>query len=107
MKTFAMVAACLMAAGTAQAQNICNWGNLRSDPTNEGRELTVVNNVGDRTANLYWINFDGNPVFYASIPPRGRYVQQTLYRHVWVVENSYGYCDVILTVENNVEIVIK
>ena len=107
MKTATFAFFCILTAGTASAQTACNWGMMRSEATDEDRELTVVNRVGDRTANLYWIDFDGNPIFYTSIPPNGRYVQPTLYRHVWVVENSYGYCDVIFTVENNGEIVIK
>jgi hypothetical protein len=102
---FAVCAA--LASGAAQAQSACNWGSLRSDGTNQGRLLTVVNAVPDRTANLYWIDFDGNPIFYAAIPPNGQHVQETLYRHVWVVENSYGYCDVIFRVENNLDIVIR
>ncbi len=90
-----------------QAQSACNWGAQRSDGTDTQRELIVVNAVSDRSARLYWIDFDGNPVFYTEIPPNGRHVQGTYYRHVWVVENSYGYCDVIFRVENNLEVVIK
>jgi len=90
-----------------QAQSACDWGAQRSDGTNSARELIIVNAVGDRFARVYWIDFDGNPVFYTEIPPNGRHVQGTYHRHVWVIENSYGYCDVIFRVENNVEIVIK
>lgn len=108
MKTFALsLACCMLAASGVSAQNKCNWGGMRSEGNNDVRELIVVNRVGDRSANLYWIDFDGKPVFYAKIPPNGRHVQQTYRRHVWVSENTYGYCDVIFTVENNVEIIIK
>ena len=89
------------------AASACNWGNMRSVGSKDGRELIVVNRVGDRSAKLYWIDFQGLPKLYAEIPPNGRHVQQTYRGHVWVSENSYGYCDVIFTVENNVEIVIK
>ena len=43
------------------AASACNWGNMRSATSKEGRELTVVNRVGDRTAKLYWIDFQGLP----------------------------------------------
>lgn len=85
----------------------CDTGGLRSAGSNEGRELIVHNQVGDRSASLYWIDFAGQKVLYAEIPPNGRHVQQTYRGHVWISENSYGYCDVIFTVENNVEIIIK
>ena len=102
-------AACvlLMTATQALAAGACNWGPMRSVGSDDGRELIVVNQVGDRTARLYWIDFDGRPKLYAEIPPNGRHVQQTYRGHVWISENSYGYCDVIFTVENNVEIIIK
>ena len=101
------VAAIGLAATEALAAGACNWGGMRSIGSNDSRELIVVNQVGDRSARLYWIDFQGRPKLYAEIPPYGRHVQQTYRGHVWVSENSYGYCDVIFTVENNVEIVIK
>lgn len=85
----------------------CNTEGMRSIGSNDGRELIVVNQVGDRSASLYWIDFEGNKKLYATIPPNGRHVQPTFRGHVWISENSYGYCDVIFTVENNVEIIIK
>lgn len=85
----------------------CNTSGMRSIGSNDGRELIVVNAVGDRSAELYWIDFNGKWIRYATIPPNGRHVQQTFRGHVWASVNSYGYCDVIFTVENNVEIIIK
>ena len=108
IRAFAFAAAALgLFATEAVAAGACRWAGMRSAGSNEARELVVVNQVGDRSARLYWIDFDGQPRFYAEIPPWGRHVQQTYRGHVWVSENSYGYCDVIFTVENNVEIVIK
>jgi len=109
MRSLTLAAAALVTLGTgaAEAAGACNWVAMRSIGSSDGRELIVVNAVGDRSARLYWIDFDGQPKFYAEIPPNGRHVQQTYRGHVWVSENSYGYCDVIFTVENNVEIVIK
>jgi hypothetical protein len=97
----------LLSAGASLAQSACSWFDLRSAQTNEPRELIVTNTLGDRSARLFWIDFDGNPQFFAEIPPRDRLVQETFRGHVWLSENSYGYCDVVFMVENNVEIVIK
>ena len=107
MKKTAFAAVIAALAATDGLAAACNWGAMRSIGSSDGRELIVVNQVGDRSARLYWIDFDGQPRFYAEIPPWGRHVQQTYRGHVWVSENSYGYCDVIFTVENNVEIIIK
>ncbi len=85
----------------------CNTSDMRSIGSNDGRELIVVNAVGDRSAELYWIDFNGKWIRYATIPPNGRHVQQTFRGHVWASVNSYGYCDIVFTVENNVEIIIK
>jgi len=101
------LAGLFVAIATTNATAQCNWGAMRSASSNDQRLLTVVNQVSDRTAMLYWIDFNGNKVRYAEIPPYGRHVQQTYRGHVWISENSYGYCDVIFTVENNVEIIIK
>lgn len=104
---FVIAAGLALATPVRDAAAQCNWGSMRSVGSNDTRQLTVINAVGDRTATLSWIDFNGNKVRYAQIPPNGRHVQQTYRGHVWISENSYGYCDIIFTVENNVEIVIK
>ena len=96
-----------MTLATTAIAGPCNTAGMRSAGSNDGRELIVENRIHDRTASLYWIDFDGNRKLYATIPPNGRHVQGTFRGHVWISENSYGHCDVIFTVENNVEIIIK
>ncbi len=106
----AVIAASAVIAATPNAPAeaaACNTAGMRSIGSNDGRELIVVNAVGDRSAELYWIDFNGQWVRYATIPPNGRHVQQTFRGHVWASVNSYGYCDVVFTVENNVEIIIR
>ena len=85
----------------------CSTYGLKSVGSNDQRELIIVNQIHDRSANLYWINFNGEKVHYATIPPMGRHVQQTYAGHVWCSDNSYGYCDIVFVVQNNVEIIIK
>jgi hypothetical protein len=96
-----------LAVGSDTAAASCNSAGLVSQASNEARELVVVNAVGDRAAELYWVDFSGAWVHYATIPPNGRHVQQTYRGHVWLSVNSYNYCDIVFTVENNVEIIIK
>lgn len=105
-KSFAVVSAALLSASASFAAP-CDTRGMRSVGSDAARELVVVNAVGDRSAHLYWINFQGQKVHYVTIPPRGRHVQPTYRGHVWVSENTYGYCDVMFTVENNLEIVIR
>lgn len=102
---FLLVFGALGAMSHAWAQ--CNTAGMRSAASNDVRELIVVNAVHDRSADLFWIDFDGNWKKYVTIAPNGRHRQQTYRGHVWASVNSYGYCDVVFTVENNVEIIIK
>jgi len=90
-----------------EAQAQCSAYGLTSNPSNVQRQLTIFNNVADRSTTLYWINFDGQKVKYATIPPFGRYKQPTCLGHVWVLENTFGYCDSVFVVENNVLIEVK
>ncbi|MCI5074213.1 hypothetical protein [Oricola sp.] len=94
------------AAGPALSQ-ACNTQGMRSPGTNSPTHFTIINQVHDRSAQLYWIDFDGRPQLYATIPPNGRYEQQTYRGHIWKSENSLGYCDIIFIAENNAEIIIK
>lgn len=108
LKTIAGLAGILAIAGSpTMAEANCNTAGLRSAASNDARELIVINRVADRSAQLSWVDFNGRLVPYANIPPNGRHVQQTYRGHVWVSVNSYGYCDIVFTVENNVEIIIK
>lgn len=85
----------------------CSTFGLRLVGSNDERELIVVNTARDRSTDLYWIDFDGQKVHYAEIPPSSQHVQSTFRGHIWIAENSLGYCDSVFIVENNVEIRIK
>lgn len=96
----------LLAAGAASA-DVCGTESMRSPGSNEPTQFTVVNDIGDRTARLYWIDFEGQKKLYAEIPPHGRHQQQTYRGHIWVSENSYGYCDLVFIPHNHAEIIIR
>ena len=97
----------VMGFSSLEAEASCPTYDLRSASSNVKRALTIVNKVHDRSANLYWIDFNGQKKHYATIPPFGKYEQSTYHDHVWVVENTYGYCDTVFIMKNNVEIQIK
>lgn len=101
------LATALLAGSGSAAMAVCDTGGMRSPGTNDQRLITVRNAVPDRSAKLYWIDFQGNKKLYATIPPNGSHTQQTYIGHIWTSENSYGYCDIIFTVQNNAEIIIK
>lgn len=102
----ALGAATLFTAAGAQA-DVCGTEGMRSPGSSQPTQFTVINAVGDRTAKLYWIDFEGQKKLYAEIPPNGRHEQQTYRGHIWVSENSFGYCDIVFVSHNHAEIVIK
>ncbi|MGV6810098.1 MAG: VHL beta domain-containing protein [bacterium] len=102
-----LVALASMMIFTTSVQADCSTFDLRSINSKDKRELIVVNKAKDRSAKLYWLDFNGKKVLYATIPPLGKHKQSTFRTHPWVVENSLGYCDSVFVVENNVEIIVK
>lgn len=61
----------------------------RSLPSTEKAVLTVINNRPG-TLKLYWIDWDGNPKLYATVPTRSRYAQPTFTGHVWMLKDEAG-----------------
>lgn len=106
MRSLALAAAFAAAAAPALA-GPCNTAGMRSPGTSAPTQFTIVNAVPDRTASLFWIDFNGNPVLYATIPPGGSHTQQTYRGHIWISENSFGYCDLIFIPENNIEVIVR
>lgn len=100
------IAVISMTASSA-AQANCNVSGMKSPGSNEPTQFTVVNDIHDRSAKLYWIDFEGNKTLYATIPPNGVHQQQTYRGHIWISENSYGYCDIVWIAQNHAEIVIR
>lgn len=108
MKIFVTaIGAAIALAAPLAAYAQCNTAGMRSPGTSQPTQFTVHNRIHDRSANLYWVDFNGQKKLYATIPPNGTHTQQTYRGHIWVSENSLGYCDVMFAAHNNVEIVIK
>lgn len=64
-------------------------GNLKSTDGNEKATLNFENKFGE-DVNLYWIDYNGNPVLYTTIKPNKTYSQQTFMTHPWVITDQNG-----------------
>ena len=62
---------------------------LKSQNSDTPTNITFTNATCDPVL-LYWIDFDGNRVLYATIPAGESYVQNTYLTHPWVVTNALG-----------------
>jgi hypothetical protein len=58
-------------------------------------ELTVVNNT-DATFQLYWLDYDGERVFYQEAPPHSSQVQATWLTHPWILTNPQEECYLLI-----------
>ncbi len=54
---------------------------------NQPTQIKFINNL-DSTVAIYWVDFNGNWVQYATIPSRGQIVQPTYVGHAWVAWNT-------------------
>lgn len=66
-------------------------GEVSSPKTGAPTSVYFQNN-SSTTVFIYWMNFQGQRVYYYTLQPGQGYSQQTYYRHVWVVSNQAGDC---------------
>jgi VHL beta domain len=52
----------------------------------------VFINDSSRAIETYWIDFGGNPIFYASIGSGETLVQPTYLTHPWIIVDRTGQC---------------
>ncbi|MEO7215348.1 hypothetical protein [Mucilaginibacter sp.] len=72
--------------GPSKASAVVQKGDASVDsPTNA--QLLLIND-SPRKIKLYWIDFEGKPVFYKEVEPKARYTQPTFMQHVWLVEDA-------------------
>ena len=63
-------------------------GAPSSDPnTTALADITFVNNSAN-PIDIYWIDFGGVPVFYATLAPGDSYTQQTTEGHIWSITSG-------------------
>nr|WP_263429871.1 hypothetical protein [Nannocystis pusilla] len=80
----------LLAAAPAYAYSTCN-GERASPATNYSTSFAVTNRSSS-AVDLYWLDFQGQRTYYATINPGSRHWQQTYYGHIWVVTTLNGDC---------------
>jgi len=61
-------------------------------------EFTFTNHK-NTAVKLYWIDYTGKAILYATVPPDGHILQPTYMSHVWMFENNKG--DVLLYMQIN------
>jgi hypothetical protein len=47
-------------------------------------------NTSTKTVSIYWINYQGDEVFYCHLSPKHSYTQQTYVTHPWRIKGSNG-----------------
>lgn len=65
------------------------YKDLRSLEWGRPRTISITNNRADEVS-LYWIDYFGVLVFYATIPEQETYVQSTYATHPWVIATADG-----------------
>lgn len=60
-------------------------------------QLTVINNT-DATFELFWLDYEGERVYYQDSPPHSTVVQPTWLTHPWILADSQGTCYLLVVV---------
>ena len=68
--------------------------NLRSQAATDSTEISFRNR-SSQTRRIYWLNFDGARVLYASLTPGQTINFQTYMTHPWLVTNDADECQAI------------
>ena len=68
--------------------------NLRSQATTDSTQISFINRSPE-TRRIYWLNFDGARVLYASLTPGQTVNLQTYMTHPWLVANDVDTCKAI------------
>ncbi len=65
-----------------------------SSRSTEGTVSTSVAfyNQTSEALSIYWLNYDGQRVFYAALPAGENYEQQTYVSHPWLILTPSGQC---------------
>lgn len=70
----------------------CDWeGALRSQNSAVASSVDFLNTTSD-PVNLYWLNYQGDRVFYATVAGGATFSQQSYSSHPWLVTNDQNQC---------------
>jgi hypothetical protein len=84
-------------AGSARAQNVLQPLDCRLEGTlrsHVGMKLTAIlfDNESSQTVQIFWLDYNGQRVFYNVLSPGTSYTQVTYVTHPWVVADVSGTC---------------
>ena len=71
----------------------------------ESYDATPINIENDTSysLDLYWINFEGEAVYYNTVHPGETLSQDTYFDHVWFVSYQKGFCRNAMMVDHGYE----
>jgi len=57
-----------------------------------GSTTILFVNSSSATVNVFWLDYQGNRVWYATLLPGDSYIQETYLSHPWVITDESGNC---------------
>jgi hypothetical protein len=93
----------------AKAQHISVPLGLKSTASRVQLQLRILNALNDHEPiQSWWVNFDGNAVFYANIPSGGIWKISTFGTHPWLITNTNGaLISTVIPNTSNMEVTIE
>ncbi|HWN23396.1 MAG TPA: hypothetical protein VNP93_15570, partial [Gaiellaceae bacterium] len=87
----ALAAAVLVPAGSAIVNPNCHVAQAASIEGTTPSQITFVNSSGT-TVDIYWLDYEGDRVHYATLTAGQSYAQPTWLTHPWVAVDKAGNC---------------
>ena len=87
----ALAAAVVVPSGSAVVNANCNVTQARSIDGTTPSQITFVNESGTEV-DIYWLDYEGARVHYATLPDGAGYSQPTWLTHPWVAVDKAGNC---------------
>ena len=86
-----LLAAVVVPAGSAIVNPNCHVAQARSIEGTTPSQIDFVNASGT-TVDIYWLDYEGDRVHYATLAPGGNLAQPTWLTHPWVAVDKAGNC---------------
>jgi VHL beta domain len=82
----------LCAVNSFAAEQKCRGETQLRSVDGDVKTTVKFTNRSKSTRNIYWINYEGERVFYQKLRPGRSYTQQTYVTHPWVSTSNSGKC---------------
>ena len=87
----ALAAAVVVPAGSAVVNPNCHVTQAQSIDGTTPSQITFVNESGTEV-DIYWLDYEGDRIHYATLPDGAGYSQPTWLTHPWVAVDKAGNC---------------